>query len=108
MTIGTTQELRLEKAAPIKALSLEELSDYAGTYVSEELLDARYRLSVKKGSLMVEMRTIAPAPLEGMAPDKFVLPGYGLNAEFTRGQDGRVNGFTASIGRAAGIQFAKQ
>jgi hypothetical protein len=42
-----------------------------------------------------------------MAPDKFVVPGYGLNVEFGRGKGGQVAGFTVSVGRAAGIEFKR-
>jgi len=107
MTIGTSQEFLFEKAAPLGALSASDLEEYAGTYVSEELLDARYTLSVKEGKLMVGMRAVPDAPLTAMAPDKFMVPDFGLNAEFTRGGDGKVDGFTVSVGRAAGIVFKK-
>jgi hypothetical protein len=43
-----------------------------------------------------------------MAPDKFTLPGFGLNVEFVRGKGGKVSGFTVSVGRAAGIEFVKK
>ena len=48
------------------------------------------------------------AELKAMAPDKFTVPGYGLNMEFVRGRAGKVTGFTVSVGRAAGIDFAKK
>ena len=108
LNIGTSQELRFEKAAPVKALSAADLAEYAGTYVSEELLDVRYLISVQKDTLMVEMRTFLPAPIRAMAPDKFVRPAYGFNAEFTRGKDGKVNGFMLNAQRAAGIAFVRK
>jgi CubicO group peptidase (beta-lactamase class C family) len=107
-TIGAPKDRAEVKAAPAQKLGAVALEEYAGTYVSEELLDARYKLTVDKDRLMVEMRTMAPAPLKAMAPDKFSLAGYGLNAEFTRGQDGKVDGFTVSAGTAAGIVFVKK
>ncbi|MCJ7486751.1 MAG: beta-lactamase family protein [Candidatus Aminicenantes bacterium] len=96
------------KAPQVKALSAAELKEYAGTYVSEELLDARYTVSVAKDTLVVKSRTIPEAPLKAMAPDKFTLPGAGLDIEFVRGMGGKVTGFTMSAGRAAGIAFAKK
>jgi CubicO group peptidase (beta-lactamase class C family) len=96
------------KAEPVKALSAAGLKEYAGTYVSEELLDVRYELSVEKDALLAEMRTMEPAPLKAMAPDRFMLPGFGMNIEFVRGSDGKVSGFTVSVGRAAGIAFVKK
>ena len=107
LAIGTSQEFRFAKAAPVKALSAAELEAYAGTFVSEELLDARYRISIDKDTLVVKTRDVARAPLKAMAPDKFTLPDYGLNIEFVRGTGGKVTGFTVSVGRAAGIAFSK-
>jgi CubicO group peptidase (beta-lactamase class C family) len=94
-------------AAAGKALGAAELAAYAGTYVSAELLDAKYRLSVEKDGLVVKTRDVARAELKAMAPDKFVVPGYGLTVEFVRGKSGAVTGFTVSVGRAAGIEFSK-
>jgi len=108
LNIGTSQELRFEKAATVKALSAEELKEYAGTYASEELLDARYIISVDKDGLVVKTRDVARAPLKSMAPDKFMLPDFGLNIEFEREKGGMVTGFTVSVGRAAGIVFVKK
>jgi hypothetical protein len=107
MTVGKSQEFRFEKAAAVKALGAAELAAFAGTYVSEELLDARYKLSVEKDGLVVKTRDTARAELRAMAPDKFMVPGYGLNIEFVRGKSGAVTGFTVSVGRAAGIEFSK-
>jgi len=107
LNIGTSQEFRFAQAAPIKALNATELTGYVGTYLSEELLDARYVISVEKDGLVVKTRDMARAPLKAMAPDKFTLPGYGQNVEFVRGKGGKVSGFTVSVGRAAGIVFKR-
>jgi hypothetical protein len=107
LAIGTSQEFSFEKAAPVKALGAAELGEYAGTYVSEELLDAHYTVSVNQGQLSVKMRASKPAPLKAMAPNRFLLVGYGLNVEFARGANGDVDGFTISAGRAAGIAFTR-
>jgi CubicO group peptidase (beta-lactamase class C family) len=108
LNIGTSQEFQFEKATPVKALTAGELAGYAGTYVSEELLDARYIISVDKETLVVKTRDTPRAVLKLMALDKFTLPDYGLNIEFVRGRDGKVSGFTVSVGRAGGIAFAKK
>jgi CubicO group peptidase (beta-lactamase class C family) len=108
LSVGTSQEFQFEKAAPVKALTAAELRDYAGTYVSEELLDTRYIISVDKETLVVKTRDTPRAVLKLMALDKFTLPDYGLNIEFVRGRDGKVSGFTVSVGRAGGIAFAKK
>jgi CubicO group peptidase (beta-lactamase class C family) len=108
MVMGTRPEMRFEKAGPIKALSAAELKEYAGNYVSEELLDVRYTVGVDKDRVTVEMRTMPPSPLKQMAPDKFILPEAGFNIEFTRGKGGKVTGFTVSAGRAAWIVFTRE
>lgn len=105
---GDAAAKKVEKAAPVKALSAAELGAYAGTYVSEELLDARYVISVDKDGLILKTRDTARAPLKSMAPDKFMLPDFGLNIEFAREKGGMVTGFTVSVGRAAGIVFVKK
>ncbi len=97
-----------EKAARVAiAVPAAELAAYAGAYVSEELLDARYLLSVDKGTLVLKTRDTARAELEATAPDKFTVPALGLSIEFVRGKGGRVAGFSASVGRAAGIAFRR-
>ena len=107
LSVGSTVEYRFAKVPAFAAESAPELAARAGIYASEELLDVRYRLSVKNGQLMVEMRTIAPTPLLAMAPDRFAVPDIGCNIEFTRGRNGRVDGFKLSTGRASGILFKK-
>ncbi len=107
MTIGKTEELRFTKAVPLKAAGAAELAAYAGAYVSEELLGARYLIRVDKGALVLKTRDTPRAELEAMAPDKFTAPGYGLNVEFVRGRGGKVTGLTVSVGRAAGIAFSR-
>ena len=107
LTIGKSQALRFAKAAPLRAMGVAELAAYAGAYLSEELLDARYLISVDRGALVLKTRDTPRAELEAMAPDKFTAPGYGLNVEFVRGRGGKVSGFTVSVGRAAGIAFSR-
>ncbi len=98
---------RPEPKTPTIKLSAAELGAYAGTYVSEELLDARYTMSVKDGQLMVAMRTIPPTPLRATGKDKFTAPSIGVDIEFTRDKGGKIDGFTLSAGRASGIAFKK-
>ncbi len=102
-----TPAINAPKTEPVKALSVEDLKKYAGTYASEELLDVRYKLTVEEDRLRIEMRTLEPAPLKAVAPDKFTLPSYGMTVEFARGDGGKVMGFTVSVGRAGGIRFRK-
>jgi CubicO group peptidase (beta-lactamase class C family) len=102
-----TPTIPVPKAEPVKALNAAALGEYAGTYASEELLDARYTVSVAKDALMVKSRTMPEAPLKAMGPDKFTLPGAGITIVFVRGADGKVTGFTMNVDGAAGIAFSK-
>ncbi|HVP89824.1 MAG TPA: serine hydrolase [Terriglobales bacterium] len=101
------EEALYEKAAPLKPLTPALLAEYAGTYVSHELLDARYEIAVEKGALILRMRTIPGAPLKAMAPDKFTESEFGATIEFVRAKGGKVAGFKLGVGRAAGIEFVK-
>ena len=93
---------------PLRPISAAMLAEYAGTYVSPELLDARYQIRVDKDKLVIKMRTVPGAPMKAMAPDKFTEPESGANIEFTRGRGGKVTGFKLDVGRAAGIEFIKK
>jgi CubicO group peptidase (beta-lactamase class C family) len=97
-----------KKAAPLRPLTPALLNEYAGTYVSPELLDVRYLISVDKDKLVLKMRAIPRAEMKAMAPDKFVEFDYGSNIEFLRGKSGKVTGFRLAVGRAAGIEFVKK
>ena len=108
LLVGTRQEFRLEKEPPVAPMTGRELEQYAGTFASEELLGARYTLSVAKDELRLETRIMAPAPLAHTGPDKFALEEHGLSIEFTRDGGGKVEGFRISAGRAAGIAFEKK
>lgn len=94
------------KAAPLGPLSPAKLREYAGDYVSEELLNANYRIVLEKDNLLVKFRTAPKDPLKAMAPDKFVLGRQSL--EFLRSGGTKITGFRLSVGRAGGIEFVKK
>ena len=99
-----------EKAAPLKPLTPAQLAQYAGVYVSPELLDARYTIAVEKDGLVLKMRTVPRAALKPMAPEKFTEPEFGANIEFLwepNKADG-IAGFKLGVGRAGGIEFVKE
>ena len=97
-----------EKASPLRSLTPALLAEYAGTYVSPELLDARYTIAVEKDGLVLKMRTVPRAALKPMAPEKFTEPEFGANIEFLRGKGDRITGFKLGVGRAGGIEFVKK
>jgi CubicO group peptidase (beta-lactamase class C family) len=94
----------LTKAASFRPLTEKDLEAYAGMYVSEELLGARYGIVVEKGGLVVKFRNPIAGALKAMAPDKFTTSG--VNFEFAR-RGGRITGFDLSVGRAARIEFRR-
>jgi CubicO group peptidase (beta-lactamase class C family) len=94
------------KAAPLKPLTEAQLGEYAGTYTSEELLGAKYRLGVEKGSLVVTFRSIPPTQLKAMAADQFSA-GF-FNLDFVRDKGNKISGFKLSMGRVAGLAFVKK
>jgi CubicO group peptidase (beta-lactamase class C family) len=99
-----------EKAAPLKPLTPAQLAQYAGIYVSHELLNVEYQVAVEKDGLVLKMRTIPKTALKPMAPDKFTEPEFGLNIEFlwaANRADG-IAGFKLGVGRAGGIEFVKE
>ena len=103
---GRGDATRFVKAAPLKPLTDAQIGGYAGTYVSEELLGAAYRLAVEKGSLVVRFRSIPPTPLKAMATDQF-RAGF-FNLDFVRDKGSKISGFKLSLGRVAGIVFVRK
>jgi CubicO group peptidase (beta-lactamase class C family) len=101
-----TEDLyNLVKAAPLEPMTPAKLKEYAGDYVSAELLNATYRFVVEKDNLILKFRSASPDPLKAMAPDKFTQGS--LNFEFVR-KGNKVAGIRLSVGRAANIEFAKK
>ncbi len=103
---GRGEATKFVKAAPVKPLTEAKIEGYAGTYVSEELLGAHYRLDVGKGTLVVSFRSIPPTPLKAMAPDQFAA-GF-FNLDFVRDKGNKISGFKLNLGRVAGIVFVKE
>jgi CubicO group peptidase (beta-lactamase class C family) len=94
------------KAAPVAPLTESQLKAYAGTYASEELLGAEYRLKVDRGNLIVRFRSIPTTRLKPMAPDQFWADFF--NLDFVRNQAGAITGFNLSMGRVADVVFVKK
>ncbi len=97
-----------ERAAPLRPLTPALLSEYTGSFVSSELLDARYGISLDKDKLVLKTRAVPRSEMKAMAPDKFIDSDFGANIEFLRAKGGRVTGFKLAVGRAAGIEFSKK
>jgi CubicO group peptidase (beta-lactamase class C family) len=96
-------------AAPMSAAAAStpvdpaRLTDYVGTYHSDEL-DTDWRVSVHEGTLVVRRARLTEQRLTPAAePDTFTAEGATLR--FLRGADGRVSHFALSAGRIRDVRF---
>jgi CubicO group peptidase (beta-lactamase class C family) len=105
INVAGVERYSMMKAAPLAPLTLAQLKEYEGDYVSEELLNAKYRFVVEKDSLVVKFRSFPPTPFKAMAADQFAQGGFGI--DFIR-QGKKITGFKFNMGRVAGIEFVKK
>lgn len=99
---GGTERLRRVELTELEAAELE---GYVGTYYSPEL-DVVYRIRTDGGSLSVARPRQPDQELMILGRDRFASSSWGLNTlEFTRGQDGTVDGFRVSGGRVRALRF---
>ncbi|MBT8488183.1 MAG: beta-lactamase family protein [Gemmatimonadetes bacterium] len=95
---------RAERLSGIWEPGAEALRVFAGRYHSAEL-DTEYDVVFEDGALQVRHRKLATRPLTPAYEDAFLL--RGAVVEFTRGEGGRVAGFTLSDGRVWGVRFER-
>lgn len=84
---------------------MADVSAAAGSYWSGEL-ETRYSLDAAGGSLLLRRRGCPGTRLFPVAPDLFSHDEFWLR--FDRGQDGRIDRFRASTGRARGVLFERE
>ena len=85
-----------------------ELKGFSGRYFSDEL-EATYVVDEREGKLFVAVPRIGRIPLEAIEADGFCTQGYPFNyLKFSRGENGTVQGFRVSSGRAKNILFKKR
>lgn len=88
----------------------EELSPYAGTYVSDEL-GSIYRFRVDDGSLWLRVNSRRWERLRPLVRDEFTLherdPHEQRFYRFTRDEEGVVDGLSVGFWRVRGIRFEK-
>jgi len=102
-TSGRT-ERRQEPKPP--ELSPDQLSEYTGTYYSEEL-DVNYTIVLRDTSLILERKRIEPEELSPRESDTFSMRRR-LQIHFTRSKQKKINGFTLSTGRIRNLRFVKK
>lgn len=104
-TIADTPDLQL---TPIEAIAdpTAGLADFEGVYDSEEV-GGWMRASVTDGQLRFTTNDeFSPFPAIRYAPDSFsALP---IDFLFTRGSNGKVDGFTVNTPRASGMRYLKR
>lgn len=94
--------VRVAEAAP----AVEQLAEYAGAYVSDEL-DVTYSVFVRAGRLLVRLRWRDPVALRPAYADAFENP-EGHIVRFTRDGTGRVDGFNVNAGRVRHLRFERR
>lgn len=85
--------------------TLEQLSEFAGAYRSEEL-DIVYRIRVDGNVLRLDRLKNRSAQLQPSVTDTFLTPAGVLR--FTRDAAGKVDGFRLEAGRVRGLRFEKE
>ena len=92
-------------------LTEAKLREYAGDYVSDELLGACYRVTVEKGRLAVRTRTVPQGFIFPSGLDQFMLARLDLGRftiDFIRGARNAVIGFELSAGRMKSVSFVRK
>jgi CubicO group peptidase (beta-lactamase class C family) len=98
---GTISEIKIKTGGekpeifvPVKSPvdSPEKLSEYAGTYYSDEL-NADYKISLQGNKLSLQIGENFEAPLTASYLDFFSTAGGQINLPFTRDDKGKIVGF---------------
>jgi len=91
--------------------SPQQLSEYAGTYYSDEF-DADYKISLKGNNLVFQIGENFEAPLNAAYADVFTTAGGQINLSFTRDGQGKITGFVFNSAlderEIKGITFKRQ
>lgn len=86
-------------------LAAADAAQYAGSFESSEL-EARYKIEVKDGRLMLRVNWQEPTTLEPTVRDEFRGPA-GVALVYRRDAKGQVTGFDVFAGRVRNIFFTK-
>jgi hypothetical protein len=87
-----------------KEYSVANLSQYTGTYYSEEL-QVEYKLSEKDGSLLLSVKDNDPLKLRSREIDSFSYQ-Y-IELVFERDDNNAISGFIVNAGRVQNLSFVK-
>lgn len=104
-TMANTPDIRLTRIETLVDAAAG-LADFAGVYDSDEV-GGSVTASVSGGQLMFAgAGEPGPYPLSRWAPEGFSV--WGFEAVFTRGSDGKVDGFIMNTPRASGMRYVKR
>jgi hypothetical protein len=109
----TTNGGRPDVFVPVKPPfdSPQQLSEYAGTYYSDEF-DADYKISLRGKNLVLQIGENLAPQLNAAYADYFTVQGGVINLSFTRDDKGKIAGFvfnSAADGREVkGIVFKRR
>ena len=101
--VGTTHPVPFEWRQPV-TLTKATLASYAGTYRSDELAGATYRVTAKDSTLEFVTGTSQPFSARPIFTNAFIGNGYTI--QFTDAK-GRVSGFEVTDGRMRRVRFAR-
>ncbi len=91
--------------------SPQQLSEYAGTYYSDEL-NADYKISLQGNNLVLQVGESLETRLIASYADFFTIQGGEINLSFTRDNKGKIKGFVFNSGgderEVKGITFKRQ
>ncbi|PKD44882.1 serine hydrolase domain-containing protein [Rhodohalobacter barkolensis] len=83
----------------------EYLSEYSGRYINQEL-PAEYLLKVEDGNLHLERRLSPNGMMDEDEKDKWTAGSWDF--EFFRDENGNIEGFLVTSGRAEDVEFLKE
>ncbi len=117
---GTISEMKLtmnggkpDVFVPVKPPldSPQQLSEYAGTYYSDEL-DANHKLVLEGNNLVLRIGENFENPLTAAYADYFTIRGGAINLVFTRDDKGKITGFVFNSAlderEIKGVTFKRQ
>jgi CubicO group peptidase (beta-lactamase class C family) len=106
---GGTTDIFVPVKPPLD--SIRQLSEYAGTYYSDEL-DAKHKLTLKGNNLVLQIGENFENQLNAAYADYFTIQGGVVNLSFIRDDEGKITGFVfnsaADEREVKGIIFKRQ
>jgi len=84
--------------------SLEQLREYEGDYLSQELR-VTFKIAIKKAKLHFIHRNAPVPPLRPTLQDKFAVGRFKI--QFSRDEENKISGFRLDVGRVKNLRFER-